>query len=530
MPNYRMMLTMLARGGTSQADVAAVCGCSKRDVSRAAAVLRETGLRWDDVADLDDAGIAALFPRTVRSKDAGHLQPDMAMLVRRKAKSPKIPVKRFWYEHCEQAASAGLAPYSYQAFCELFSEEADRSGVSAHLRHLPGEKYYIDWAGMAGRITDRLTGRTSAAHVLVICPPCSAKVFAEAFPDMSERSWLDGRMDAFEFFGGVTRMLVPDNCATATDRTAIYVTLVNRTYRDFAEHYGCAVVPARVRRPRDKSLAESTVDLVERWAIGPSSELTFYSLEEFNEYLRERVDWLNARPFSDREGSRDSEFEETEAPELLPLPGGRYELCEWRRAKVAPNYHVRVDYMHYSVPHELIGRTCDVRLGDRRVTVLVDGEVVAEHDRLRGRKGQYSTIVDHMPDSHRDASDPWSPERFSSWAGRIGPATAEAVARIMRSHPVVEQAFVPCRNVLGLSKRYTPELLERACQRAVAGPAIPSHTGLRHIIQSIKAEDAARHGTALAAMTRTEEAFVDRAKATGRVNGADAYRRKDVTR
>ena len=145
MPNYRMMLTMLARGGTSQADVAAVCGCSKRDVSRAAAVLRETGLRWDDVADLDDAGIAALFPRTVRSKDAGHLQPDMAMLVRRKAKSPKIPVKRFWYEHCEQAASAGLAPYSYKEFCELFSEEADRSGVSAHLRHLPGEKYYIDW-------------------------------------------------------------------------------------------------------------------------------------------------------------------------------------------------------------------------------------------------------------------------------------------------------------------------------------------------------------------------------------------------
>jgi hypothetical protein len=344
---------------------------------------------------------------------------------------------------------------------------------------------------------------------------------------MRQASWQDGQAHAFDYCGGVPRMLVPDNCATAANRSAVYVTLVNGEYERFADHYGAAVVPTRVRKPRDKPTSETTVDLVEQWIIAPSNEMTFYTLEEFNEFCAERVDWLNGRPFSAKDGTRDSVYEAEEAPHMQPLPPEPYERCEWHSAKVAPDYHVTVDYMHYSVPFALIGRQVDVRLTASRVTVLDGGEVVAEHRRRHGRKGQYSTIEDHMPDRHRLQDSPWSPDRFSSWASRIGPETGAAIGRVLASRAIVEQAFVACRNILGLSKSYSPELLERACAQANAAGALPSYTGVKNRILSIRASDAEARslGSAARAGTGTDGALVDRAKSAGRTRGADAYRR-----
>ena len=184
--------------------------------------------------------------------------------------------------------------------------------------------------------------------MLVVVLPFSDRFWAEGFCDMRQRSWQDGQAHAFEDFGGVPRMLVPDNAATATNRGDPRVTVVNEEYARFAEHYGCAVVPARVRKPRDKSTSESTVDLVEKWVIAPANEQTFYTLAEFNEFCAERVAWLNARPFSGKDGSRDSVYESEELPRMQPLPESRYETCEWRSAKVAPDYHVKCVATHFT--------------------------------------------------------------------------------------------------------------------------------------------------------------------------------------
>ena len=177
------------------------------------------------------------------------------------------------------------------------------------------------------------------------------------------------------------------------------------------------------------------MNLVEEWVIAPSNELVFYTLAEFNEYCAGRVDWLNDRPFSDKDGSRRDAFLDGEAGELLPLPAERFELCEWRRCKVAPDYHVRIDYMHYSVPHALIGRSVDVRVSAGRVTVFDGGDPVAEHARLFGRKGQYSTAAEHMPANHRELDSPWSPERFVSWAAKIGMETEAAIRAVLDRGP-----------------------------------------------------------------------------------------------
>lgn len=263
---------------------------------------------------------------------------------------------------------------------------------------------------------------------------------------------------------------------------------------------------------------------MERWIVSPSNEMTFYTIDELGEFCADRVAWLNSRPSSAKDGSRDSAFEE-ERPQLMPLPAERYEMCEWRSPKVAPDCHVVVDYMGYSVPCRLVGGQTDVKMTSSTVTVLRGGEIVAVHPRLRGRKGQYSTIDGHMPESHAALDSPWSPERFTSWAKRIGPETGVAIGRVMESRVIVEQSFVSCRNILGLSKTHAPALLERACAGTSAASALPSHAGVKSTILAIRAADAGLG----AAGRRTQPAepgeLVDRARSAGRLRGADAYKR-----
>ena len=252
--------------------------------------------------------------------------------------------------------------------------------------------------------------------------------------------------------------------------------------------------------------------------------MTFCTLEEFNGFCLERVRWLNARPFSAKEGSRDSVHESEERPHMQPLPSERHEMREWRSCKVAPDYRVTVDHMRCSVPFRPIGEQVDVRLADSTVAVMPGGGTVAGHARLRGRKGQYPTLVEHMPPSHAAMDSPWPPERFSSWAHRTGAETGQAIDRPLASRPIVGQAFVPARNVLGPTKSSSPGLLERACARPDALGAVPSYTSLKNAIPAIRAADAAARASGRPPET-AGDGLVDRAKSAGRLRGADAHRR-----
>lgn len=530
MSKKKRLLLMLLGGGLSQSDIAAVVHCSKRDVAAASKLIKENNFNVAVVQAMTDSEAEDLFSpeRKSRQKNPDYLQPDMDNLVKRKAKGRKLPVKLMWLEYCDQATENGKIAYSYQTFCEQFSEAKAKSEATTHFTHVAAEKAYIDWAGDVFWIVDRITGKRAKAYLLVICLPCSGLIFAEAFWNMKQDSWLKGHMDAFDYFGGVPQMLVPDNCGTATDRSPVYITLINTAYLAFADHYGCAVVPARVRKPRDKSLAEGVVDLAEQWIVAPANKESFHTLEELNEFIADRVEWLNDRSFSDKDGSRREEYEQNERESMLALPDCRYETYKPHRAKVSPDYHVRLDYMHYSVPFGLIGKTCDIRAYVSRITIACDGEIIAEHARLYGRKNQYSTCIDHMPPNHRIENSPWSRERFESWADRIGPSTGEAIRRMLDAKPIVQQAFVACRNVLGLSKAYAPDLLERACASIVAVKcAVPSYTAVKNKILAIKTADAKLNGNGIEASSSDGDWNVtDRAKSAGRVQGADAWKRE----
>ena len=258
----------------------------------------------------------------------------------------------------------------------------------------------------------------------------------------------------------------PDNHRPAVSRAHRYEPDTNPTYHDLARHYGVAVLPARVRKPRDKAKVEVGVQVVQRWVLAALRHRTFFSLGELNAAIARLLERLNTRPFRKLPGSRRSLFEQLDRPALRPLPPQRYVFAEWKKARVNIDYHVEVDGHYYSVPHALIRRQLDVRLTATTVECLYRGQRVASHMRSP-RKGHHTTVDAHMPEKHRRMGQ-WTAQRFIRWAEKIGPHTAGLITTVLDSRPHPQQAFRSCLGILRLAKSYGDERLEAAAGRALA--------------------------------------------------------------
>lgn len=273
---------------------------------------------------------------------------------------------------------------------------------------------------------------------------------------------------AFAFYGGAPALVICDNLKSGVSTTpqAWYEPEANRTYEDLAEHYGCALLPARVRKPKDKAKAEKGVQDVERRILAPLRHRTFFSLSELNEAIEWRLIQYNEQPFQKLEGSRRSLFEQLDKPALRSLPDQPYEYAEWRKARVNVDYHVALDGSYYSVPYQLVNHTLDARMTHTGVECFHKSKRVASHLRSQ-RKGQYATVTAHMPKSHQDYAQ-WTPERLVRWAEKTGPQTVSVVETILRARPHPQQGFRACLGLMRLGKEYGPKRLEAACTRALA--------------------------------------------------------------
>lgn len=349
------------------------------------------------------------------------------------------------------------------------------------LNHRAGEELYCDYAGQTVRIVDPSTGEISYAQVFVAAMGFSSYAFAYATPSQELSCWIDSHIRAFSYLGGVPHILVPDNITTGITKANRYEPDVNPTYSDMAEHYGCAVIPARVRKPRDKAKVENAVQQVERWVLAPYRNRTFHSLHELNTVISERLEWLNNRKMKHLDASRRELFERVDKSALLPLPERSFEIAKRKTARVNIDYHVEVDGHYYSVPYRLIHERVDVRYTGSTVEILHRGRRVASHVRSF-EKGRFSTIAEHMPSSHR-AHLEWTPSRIMSWAKTSGPATALLVKRIMADKPHPEMGYRSCLGIIRLSKKYSSERLEKASRRALATGAI-SYKSVKSILSS----------------------------------------------
>jgi transposase len=375
-------------------------------------------------------------------------------------------LQQLWIEYRDDHPKNGL---QYSQFCHHYRTWEGTIDVVMRQHHVAGEKVFVDFAGQTQRVVDPHTAEVRQAPIFCACLGASNYTYAEVLSAADLPSFLGAHVRMLAFFGGSPRVVVPDNLKDAVRLASFYEPDINPSYADLARHYDLVVVPARVRRPRDKAKVESAVQQVERQVMAPLRNRTFFSLAEANAAFAEQLQILNARPFQKMNGSRKSLFEGLDRPALSPLPARAYEFALWKRARVNIDYHVQVDSAFYSVPYQLARREVEVRLSQGVVEIFHGGKRVASHGRCFVL-GRFVTLAEHMPASHRRHLE-WTPSRLISWGEGMGPSTGALVAGILERRPHPEQGYRSCLGLMSLAKGYTPERLEAAAGRAVAAGA-----------------------------------------------------------
>lgn len=429
---------------------------------------REAGLSWPLPEDLDDTALEArLFKKEPAPPTETRPVPDWNTVhaeLRRKG----VTLMLLWLEYKEEHPDG----WGYSRFCHHYRAWQGHLDVVMRQEHRAGEKCFVDFPGQRLPIYDRRSGEVAfMAELFVAVLGASSYLFAEAVRSQDLASFVDAHVHAFEFFGVLPAVVVPDNLAAAVTGPHRYEPEINATYQEMAEHYGVAVIPARVRKPRDKAKVEAGVQLAERWILARLRNRRFSSLAEANAEIARLLGLINARPFKKLPGSRAELFETIDRPAMRPLPPTRYEFARWRLGvKVNIDYHVEFSRHYYSVPYQLVGRRVDVRASSASVEVFCAGRRVASHVR-DDTPGRHSTDPAHMPKSHR-AHAQWTPSRIVAWAERTGPATSALAQAIMEARPHPEQGYRSVLGIIRLAERFGAERTEAACARALAARAL----------------------------------------------------------
>jgi transposase len=449
------------------------CGASARVIAQSLGIGRTVigeyirraaviGITWPIPAELDDTALERkLFAPAGYNPSHSKPLPDWSRIhaeLRRRG----VTLALLWEEYRASEADG----YGYSRFCDLYGEW--RRGITATMRqtHAAGEKLFVDFAGDTVAVFDAVTGEARDCKIFVAVLGASNYTYAEARFSEALPEWICAHVNTFAFLGGVPKAVVCDNLKAGVTAASRYEPSVNRTYQDLATHYGTTVMPTRPRKPRDKAKVEAAVLIVERWILARLRNRRFFSLTELNAAIRILVDELNARLMRKLGASRREFFKSIDQPALLPLPAEPYQYAEWRRARVAPDYHVEVRGHFYSVPSRLIRQVVEVRSTEYTIEVFHRGVRVASHARSPVQH-RHSTIPEHMPSAHRRYAF-WTPARLLAAAEKIGPSTVVLCEAIMRAKPHPEQGFRSCLGILSLARGYDPARLEAACQRGIS--------------------------------------------------------------
>lgn len=481
MTKYREIIR-LKHLGFSERNIAVACPCSRNTVTKVLKKASDLKLSWPLDDSITDAALEnMLFPPT---KCATQKRMPNLVTIHKELMRNGVSKKLLWTEYLEECRLCNESPLMYSQFCYYIQQDEQKRKATMHINRKPGEQVEVDWAGDPARIIDSDTGEVTDAYLFVGVMTYSQYAYVEAFVNEKQRAWITAHIHMYEFFGGVARILVPDNCKTAVVHTGSwYNQQVNTTYHEMAEHYGAAIIPARVRSPKDKPNAEGIVGNISTWITAALRNEQFFSLFELNQAIREKLEVFNAKPFQKKEGSRLRLFHDEELPLLAPLPTTLYELADWKQYTVQFNYHISVNGMLYSVPHEYIKHRVDVRITDTIIEVFYNHKRIASHRKLNGRKGQYSTILEHMPEDHQKYLE-WTSDRFRKWAEKIGPNTAKVVDAIFSSHRVEQQAYRSCMGLLKLTEQHSVSHLESACEKALSYTASPSYKSIKNILSA----------------------------------------------
>jgi transposase len=437
------------------------------------------GIVWPLPQEIDDAQLEVrLYPVKALSSDIP--LPDFAQ-VRRELTRAGVTRLLLWQEYKAQHPE-GL---QYSAFCDQYRRFCSTADPVMRFEHRAGEKCFVDYAGQSVGVIDRHSGEIRQAQIFVAVLGCSNYTYAEATWTQSLPDWLGAHVRALEFFGGAPTAIVPDNLKSGVERAHRYEPDLNRAYAEFAEHYGVAILPARVRRPRDKAKVEGAVLIVERWILARLRDRQFFSLTELNAAIDELLIELNDRAFQKLEGSRRSRFIELDQPALRTLPPKAYEYAQWKCAKVHPDYHIEVEHAYYSVPYKHIAQRVEVRISARMIEIFAQRQLIASHARLF-KRGARATLDAHRPEKHRAVVE-ITVARLIERATLIAPAVGAVLSEQFKRKRHPEEALRSAQGILRLAQDFSPAQLAAACERALLLKAC-NYRSVRALITTPAAE------------------------------------------
>ena len=454
----REILRLKHEVGLSLREIGQSCNCGKTTVAEVLERAERAGIQWP--IDLNDKQLMSLLhPPTDHPKASP--EPDLKYIFY-EMKKKSVTLMLLWEEYKEQHADGIM----YTQFCERYRKFKKQNQLTMRIEHKGGEEIQVDWAGQKIPYCEPETGESKVASVFVSVLPASAYPFACACEDAKLSSWIDAHIRAYEFFGGVPKVTVPDNTKTAVITPDLVDPVLNKSYTEMARHYRTNLVPARAGKPKDKAADENMVGNVSRRIIAALRNRQFFSLQEINQAIKEELGKLINRPFQKMEGNRQTAFEKIDKPFLQPLPSRRYEFADWKEAKIGFNYHVEYEKFFYSVHYSHAGQPCSIRATPHVIEIFRGNERIGACKRNYNTFKRYTTLPEHMPEQHK-AVYGWNSERFLSWAEKIGPNTRELIQCILESREYPVQTYRTCMGVMRLCKVYPAHIMESACREAL---------------------------------------------------------------
>jgi transposase len=463
------------------------CGLSKQKIAQSCGVARSTvgdylmragaaGWSWPLPEEISEAELEQrLFPAPPRPRKEQRPLPDWST-IHKEVRKKGVTISLLWTEYKLDHPQG----YQYTQFCNHYRHWKESLETCLRQEHKAGEKLFVDYCGPTVPVMDRTTGAVREAQIFVATLGASNYTYAEATWTQQLPDWIGAHVRALNFLGGCPEVIVPDNLRSGVSQACRYEPDINPTYQSFASHYGVAIIPARVRKARDKAKVEKSVQVVENWILARLRNQTFFSLTELNQAIRAGVDELNHRPMQKWNETRRSLFESLERPTLRPLPVTPFEFADWKKATVGNDYHIEVDRHYYSVPYTHVRRKVEIRYTAHIVEIYWQGQRIASHVRS-DRPGGCTTVREHMPPGHQEVMD-WTPERLKQEAQGVGVWTGRLIERVFESSPHPLQGARTSLGILRLGKAFGTNRLERACERALLIQAF-SYKSVRSILQ-----------------------------------------------
>lgn len=449
--------------GKSYREISSLLGQSRVTVTKYVLLFKSTGLVWDSVKNMSESELSVLFARQGRpNADRLSILHAEFPIMEQELKRVGVTKQTLWSEYKIKNPDG----YNRSQFCEHFNQWSKAGAATMHFVHKVGDQMFVDFAGSKLRYLSSISGVVNEVEVFVAVLGASQLTYVEAVRSQKKADFIYAVENALHYFGGVPAAIVPDNLKSGVTKASSYEAQINETFAEFGEHYATTILPTRSRKPRDKSLVELSVKQIYTSIYAPLRDKIFFTLEDLNRAILEKLEDHNNRNFQKHDYSRRDYFTQHEASALKSLPLEKFEVKEFCKTKIQKFYHIwfSPDKHYYSVPFRYIGRDVKIVYTNTYVEIYCDLERIAHHTRTLGEH-QYTTIADHMPSNHKFVSD-WNCDYFLKWASRIGIDVENVIRNVLASKPHPEQTFKSCVGILSYEKKIGKERLNQVCKRA----------------------------------------------------------------